>query len=127
MDWIALPVSFAVALVVVPVGVRALSEGGLVRENYARRRLAFPLGAVLVAASLVALAPLAPLDDRADLDLLDPELRRWFAYIVGVAFLGLFDDALGRGEAAGSPRGWRGHARSVLAGELSTGAVKAVG
>ena len=43
--------------------------------------VAFPLGAVLVAASLVALAPLAPLDDRADLDLLDPELRRWFAYV----------------------------------------------
>ena len=73
-------------------------------------------GAVLVAASLVALAPLAPLDDRADLDLLDPELRRWFAYVVGVAFLGLLDDALGRGAEAGHARGWRGHARAVLAG-----------
>jgi UDP-GlcNAc:undecaprenyl-phosphate/decaprenyl-phosphate GlcNAc-1-phosphate transferase len=127
MDWIALPVSFAVALVVVPAGVRALSEAGLVRENYAGRRLAFPLGAVLVAASLVALAPLAPLDDRADLDLLDPELRRWFAYVVGVAFLGLFDDALGRGESPDTDRGWRGHARAVLSGRLSTGAIKAVG
>ena len=127
MDWIALPVSFAVALVVVPAGVRALSEAGLVRENYAGRRLASPLGAVLVAASLVALAPLAPLDDRADLDLLDPELRRWFAYVVGVAFLGLFDDALGRGEAPDTDRGWRGHARAVLSGRLSTGAIKAVG
>jgi hypothetical protein len=127
MDWIALPVSFAVALVVVPAGVRALSEAGLVRENYAGRRVASPLGAVLVAASLVALAPLAPLDDRADLDLLDPELRRWFAYVVGVAFLGLFDDALGRGEAPDTDRGWRGHARAVLSGRLSTGAIKAVG
>jgi hypothetical protein len=127
MDWIALPVSFAVALIVVPAGVRALSEAGLVRENYAGRRVAFPLGAVLVAASLVALAPLAPLDDRADLDLLDPELRRWFAYVVGVAFLGLFDDALGRGEATDTDRGWRGHARAVLSGRLSTGAIKAVG
>src|SRR5215207_2167993 len=127
MTWIALPVSLAVAAAVVPAGVRALEAAGLQRANYRGRRPAFPLGAVLVAASLVALAPLAPLDDRADLDLLDPELRRWFAYVVGVAFLGLLDDAIGRGADAGSPRGWRGHARSVLAGELSTGAVKAVG
>jgi hypothetical protein len=127
MEWVALPVSFAVALAVVPAGVRALSDAGLVRSNYAGRELAFPLGAVLVAASLVALAPLAPLDDRADLELLDPELRRWFAYVVGVAFLGLFDDALGRGESTDSDRGWRGHARALAAGRLSTGAVKAIG
>lgn len=127
MEWLALPVSFAVALVVVPAGIDALLAAGLARENYAGRLLAFPLGAVLVAASLVALAPLAPLDDRADVDLLDPELRRWFAYVVGVAFLGLFDDALGRGERADSDRGWRGHARALLSGRLSTGVVKAVG
>ena len=69
----------------------------------------------------------APLDDRADLELLDPELRRWFAYVVGVAFLGLFDDAIGRGAEADTARGWRGHARAVLSGDLSTGAIKAVG
>ena len=127
MEWVALPVSFAVALAVVPAGVRALDDAGLRRPNYAARELAFPLGAVLVAASLVALALLAPLDDRADLNLLEPDLRRWFAYVVGVAFLGLFDDALGRGAEAGTARGWRGHARAVLSGDLSTGAIKAVG
>jgi hypothetical protein len=127
VDWVALPVSFAVALAVVPAGVRALADAGLLRRNYAGRELAYPLGAVLVAASLVALAPLAALDDRADLDLLDPELRRWLAYVVGVAFLGLFDDAIGRGEQVDSDRGWRGHARAVLSGRLSTGAVKAIG
>ena len=127
MEWVALPVSFVVALFVVPAGVRAMSEAGLVRRNYAGRSLAYPLGAVLVAASLVALAPLAPLDDRADINLLEPELRRWLAYVVGVAFLGLLDDALGRGEATDTDRGWRGHARAVASGRLSTGAVKAVG
>ena len=127
MEWVALPVSLGAALLVVPAGLQALAGAGMRRRNYAGRRVAFPLGAVLVAASLVALAPLAPLDDRADLDLLDPELRRWFAYVVGVAFLGLLDDALGRGESVDSARGWRGHAREVLAGRLSTGAVKAVG
>jgi UDP-GlcNAc:undecaprenyl-phosphate/decaprenyl-phosphate GlcNAc-1-phosphate transferase len=127
LTWVALPVSLAVALAIVPAGVRTLEGGGLRRPNYRGRELAYPLGAVLVAAALVALAPLAPLDDRADLDLLDPELRRWFAYIVGVAFLGLMDDALGQGADADAPRGWRGHARAVLGGRLSTGAVKAVG
>ena len=127
MEWVALPVSIGAALLVVPAGVQALAGSGMRRRNYAGRRVAFPLGAVLVAASLVALAPLAPLDDRADLDLLDPELRRWFAYVVGVAFLGLLDDSLGRGESADSPRGWRGHTRELLAGRLSTGVVKAVG
>jgi UDP-GlcNAc:undecaprenyl-phosphate GlcNAc-1-phosphate transferase len=127
MDWAALVASLAAALAVVPAGVRTLTTSGMTRENYRGRRVAFPLGALLLASSLVALAVLAPLDDRADLDLLDSELRRWFAYAVGVAFLGLMDDALGRGEAAETPRGWRGHARAVLSGELSTGAVKAIG
>jgi UDP-GlcNAc:undecaprenyl-phosphate GlcNAc-1-phosphate transferase len=127
MHWIPLVVSFAVALAVVPAGVDALNAAGLTRQNYRDRRVAFPLGAIMVTAALVALAPLAPLDDRADLDLLDPELRRWLAYIVGVAFLGLMDDAVGRGSEADTPRGWRGHARAVLSGRLSTGAVKAIG
>jgi hypothetical protein len=82
---------------------------------------------VLVACSLVALAPLAVLDDRADLDLLEPELRRWATYVLGVALLGLLDDSLGRGAETDTHRGWRGHARAVLAGRFSTGAIKAVG
>jgi UDP-GlcNAc:undecaprenyl-phosphate/decaprenyl-phosphate GlcNAc-1-phosphate transferase len=125
--WIALAASFAVALAVVPAGVRALADAKAVRVNYRRRRVPCPLGAVLVAASLVALAPLAVLNDRAGLDLLEPELRRWFPYVLGVAFLGLLDDTIGRGSAIDSARGWRGHARALARGELSTGAVKAVG
>jgi UDP-GlcNAc:undecaprenyl-phosphate/decaprenyl-phosphate GlcNAc-1-phosphate transferase len=100
---------------------------GLVRRNYRGREVAFPAGAVLVACSLVALAPLAVLDDRADLDLLDPELRRWMAYVLGVCLLGLLDDLLGRGEASAAPRGWRGHAQAMAAGRFSAGAIKAVG
>jgi UDP-GlcNAc:undecaprenyl-phosphate/decaprenyl-phosphate GlcNAc-1-phosphate transferase len=82
---------------------------------------------VLATAALVALAPLAFLDDRGDLDLLDPELRRWLPYLLGVAFLGFLDDALGQGTSPRAPRGWRGHARALREGALSTGAIKAVG
>lgn len=127
MTWVGFPVAIAVALLVVPAGVRGLLDAGLVRENYRGARLAFPLGAMLATAALVALAPLAFLDDRADLDLLDPELRRWLPYVIGIAFLGFLDDSLGRGEAAATPRGWRGHTRALRAGRLSTGAIKAIG
>jgi UDP-GlcNAc:undecaprenyl-phosphate GlcNAc-1-phosphate transferase len=127
VTWIGFPVGIAVALLVVPAGARGLRDAGLVRENYRGAPLAFPLGAVLATAALVALAPLAFLDDRADLSLLVPELRRWMPYLLGVAFLGFLDDALGRGEDGGTPRGWRGHARALRDGSLSTGAVKAIG
>jgi len=127
LTWVGFPVAIGVAVLVVPAGVRGLLDAGLVRVNYRGSRLAFPLGAVLATAALVALAPLAFLNDRADLELLAPELRRWMPYLLGVAFLGFLDDSLGRGEAADSPRGWRGHARALREGSLSTGAVKALG
>jgi hypothetical protein len=127
MTWVGFPVAIAVALLVVPAGVRGLLDAGLTRRNYRGAALAFPLGAVLATASLAALAPLAFLDDRAGLELLDPELRRWLPYLLGVAFLGFLDDSLGLGEAPGAPRGWRGHGRALREGRLSTGAIKAIG
>jgi hypothetical protein len=127
VTWIGFPVAVAIALVVVPAGVRGLLDARLVRTNYRGARLAFPLGAVLATAALVALAPLAFLNDRGDLDLLSPALRQWMPYLLGVAFLGFLDDSLGQGEEAGAPRGWRGHARALREGSLSTGAIKALG
>jgi UDP-GlcNAc:undecaprenyl-phosphate GlcNAc-1-phosphate transferase len=123
----ALFLSAALAALAAGPWLRDMARAGLVRENYRGVALAFPAGAVLIACSLIALAPLAVLDDRADLDLLDPELRRWIVYVLGVALLGLLDDGLGRGAAEDSARGWRGHATAVLAGRFSTGAIKAVG
>ena len=110
-----------------PAGARGLRDAGLVRTNYRGATLAFPLGAILATVALVALAPLAVLNDRAGLDLLSPELRRWLPYLLGIAFLGFLDDALGQGEAAATPRGWRGHAGALREGRLSTGAIKAIG
>jgi hypothetical protein len=127
MYWVGFPVALAVALFVVPAGLQGLREAGLVRENYRGAQLAFPLGAVLATAALVALAPLAFLDDRVDLNLLDPELRRWIPYLLGIAFLGFLDDSLGRGAISETPRGWRGHARALRERRLSTGAIKAIG
>jgi hypothetical protein len=125
--WVGFPLAIALAIPLLPAGARGLRDAGLVRENYRGAVLAFPLGAVLATAALVALAPLAVLNDRADLDLLDPGLRQWIPYLLGVAFLGFLDDALGQAAAAGTPRGWRGHARALSEGRLSTGAIKALG
>jgi hypothetical protein len=125
--WVGLPLALAISLFLVPAGARGLRDAGLVRENYRGALLAFPLGAVLATAALVALAPLAFLDDRADLDLLEPDLRRWLPYLLGIAFLGFLDDALGQGQAAATPRGWSGHWAALRAGSLSTGAIKAIG
>lgn len=127
MDWVGFPLAIAISLFLVPAGARGLRDAGLVRQNFRGAPLAFPLGAVLATAALVALAPLAFLDDRAGLDLLAPELRRWLPYLLGIAFLGFLDDALGGGAAAATPRGWRGHWAALRGGSLSTGGIKAVG
>ncbi|MGI8460284.1 MAG: hypothetical protein ACR2OC_01425 [Solirubrobacterales bacterium] len=127
MSWISIALSAVVAVAVVPAGYRALIAAGMTRPNYRGQELAFPLGAATVASALVALAPIAPLDALVDERLLEPEFGRWMTYVVGIAFLGLFDDALGRGAATDTARGWRGHAGAVLSGNLSTGAIKALG
>lgn len=127
MYWVGFPLAIALSLWLAPAGARGLRDAGLTRENYRGLVLAFPLGAVLATAALVALAPLAFLNDRADLDLLDPELRRWLPYLLGIAFLGFLDDALGQGASTAAPRGWRGHWRALRGGSLSTGAIKAIG
>lgn len=127
MYWVGFPLAIAISLPLVPAGARGLRDAGLVRENYRGALVAFPLGAVLATAALVTLAPLAFLNDRADLDLLEPGLRQWLPYLLGIAFLGFLDDSLGRGEAVATPRGWRGHWTALRGGSLSTGAIKAIG
>jgi len=77
------------------------------RVNHRGTPVVFPLGALLMVAAVAALAA---------------QPNRWLAFLVGVGALGLLDDL-----AAGSPRGLRGHARAAVRGELSTGAIKAIG
>jgi UDP-GlcNAc:undecaprenyl-phosphate/decaprenyl-phosphate GlcNAc-1-phosphate transferase len=77
------------------------------RANYRGRPVIFPLGVVLLAAATLALAA-GP--------------SRWLLFLCGVGCLGLIDDLAG-----GTSRGLRGHGLAVARGELSTGAIKAVG
>jgi UDP-GlcNAc:undecaprenyl-phosphate GlcNAc-1-phosphate transferase len=118
----ALPLVLATvtAVLLAPLLLRALIDGGHVKANYRQRSVAFPFGVLSVVGAALALIPLA-IVDRVD-HVFHPETLTVAVYVLGVAFLGLVDDALG-----GEPRGWRGHGRALLGGQLSTGALKAGG
>jgi UDP-GlcNAc:undecaprenyl-phosphate GlcNAc-1-phosphate transferase len=119
-------VSLGVAVGVVPAAVQGLRSQGFVRQNYRGIDVAFPAGLGMVAASLVALIPLALIDELGDANVFRPDAGTVFAYVTAVALLGLVDDLIGS-SADGLPRGWRGHARHTLRGGFSTGALKAAG
>jgi UDP-N-acetylmuramyl pentapeptide phosphotransferase/UDP-N-acetylglucosamine-1-phosphate transferase len=129
-------VSVAVAAFVVPPLVRALRDRGLVRENYRGSVLAFPVGVAIPVAAMLALIPLAAIQELADVRIFRAGAYPAVTYVLGVALLGLIDDFVGSGlfsaarlERPGleTPRGWRGHAGEILGGGFSTGAVKAAG
>lgn len=119
MRFVPLIAGLAAAAALAPALLRGLAEGGFVRQNFRGAQLPCPFGvllplALVLAAALTAAAAL--LDDDAS------ALPVSLAFVLGVAFLGLVDD-----QFTTSSRGLRGHLRGVLRGELSTGAIKAVG
>lgn len=125
MHALPLLLAFAIALAIAPLVLRGLAEAGHVLPNYRQRALPFPFGVLIPAAGLLALIPLVLVERIADVDVIEPRLLlAVLPYALGVACLGLIDDAYG---SAGAPRGWRGHARAVGAGSLSTGALKGGG
>ncbi|HEX3510096.1 MAG TPA: hypothetical protein VHT27_03255 [Solirubrobacteraceae bacterium] len=108
----------------------ALAAGGAVRANYRDRRLPFPFGLLVPLAACLALAPLALAQALGVADVLPRRFGCVLLLCLGVAGLGLIDDALpGRLSARSgrAARGVRAHAAAVARGELSTGAIKAVG
>lgn len=147
----ALPIllASAAALLLAPGVLHMLAATGHTRVNYRGRALPLPLGVLVIAAALLALVPLVLIERIASAEVFEPQLVLALVYTLGVACLGLIDDAYGAankpdgadalpgaGKSNGEgghdegrdfPRGWRGHARAVLRGELSTGALKAGG
>ena len=121
---LALPLicSTLAALAIAPLTCRVLAVGPLARENYRGRRIASPLGIAIVLASLATLALLALAAQLSHRALLGGDVGWVCVFVLGVALLGLADDAF-----SGPARGWRGHAAALRAGCLDLGAVKAVG
>jgi UDP-GlcNAc:undecaprenyl-phosphate/decaprenyl-phosphate GlcNAc-1-phosphate transferase len=110
------------AAILAPVLLRSLIDNGHVKANYRKRSVAFPFGVLSVVSAMLALIPLALVQQLELANVFHPETLTVAVYVLGVAFLGLLDDTLG-----GTPRGWRGHGRAVLHMQLSTGALKAAG
>jgi UDP-GlcNAc:undecaprenyl-phosphate/decaprenyl-phosphate GlcNAc-1-phosphate transferase len=125
----ALPLAIALvaAAALAPSLLRALQEAQHVKPNYRGRLLPFPLGALTPAAALLALVPLALVQQLGSGEVFHAEAVAVALYALGVIALGLLDDMLGARPGRPSPRGWRGHSAAVLRGELSTGALKAAG
>jgi UDP-GlcNAc:undecaprenyl-phosphate GlcNAc-1-phosphate transferase len=128
-----LVVSLAFAAMLAPMLLSQLERAGVVRQNYRDLVLPAASGILIAIAAVLALGPLAALDELADADTLAPEVGRALVFVLGVAVLGLLDDLLGGRRPAGAkgdreaPRGLRGHARAAAAGTFSTGMLKAVG
>jgi UDP-GlcNAc:undecaprenyl-phosphate GlcNAc-1-phosphate transferase len=128
MRVLPLLLTLAFAAILAQPTLRALRSGGHVRPNYRGRALPCPFGVLIVAAALLALVPLVLIERLAHTAILYPRLLTVAVYVLGVACLGLIDDAFGSERAgAPGPRGWRGHGGAVLRGELSTGMLKAAG
>jgi UDP-GlcNAc:undecaprenyl-phosphate GlcNAc-1-phosphate transferase len=132
----ALPFLLALpsAAILAPAVLRTLGESGHTQANYRERLLAYPFGVLIVAAALLALIPLVLLERLAGSGVFHPEALPIALYALGVATLGLIDDTLAEGRSGISGpstrpvrRGWRGHGRAALRGELSTGTLKAAG
>lgn len=124
----ALPfvVALVSAAILAPLLLRALHDAGCTRASYRQRALPFPFGVLTLAAALLALIPLMLLQKLASTQVFHPEVLPIAVYALGVLALGLVDDTLARdGDAL--QRGWRGHGAAALRGELSTGALKAIG
>jgi UDP-N-acetylmuramyl pentapeptide phosphotransferase/UDP-N-acetylglucosamine-1-phosphate transferase len=112
--------SAAAALAVAPGLRQGLADGGHTVQNYRGAQLPCPLGIIVVAAVALALGGLEALYVFGLHE--HPFLTLGPVFVLGVAALGLFDDAY-----SGASRGWRGHGAAVRRGEFPTGLLKAVG
>jgi UDP-N-acetylmuramyl pentapeptide phosphotransferase/UDP-N-acetylglucosamine-1-phosphate transferase len=129
----ALPfvLALACAALLAPVVLSALEAAGATKLNYRGRALPCPFGVLVLAAAVLALLPLTLIHRLGDTRVFEPPALVIAVYVLGVIALGLIDDTLAaRGTDERTPpahRGWRGHGSAVLRGELSTGALKAIG
>jgi UDP-N-acetylmuramyl pentapeptide phosphotransferase/UDP-N-acetylglucosamine-1-phosphate transferase len=117
-----LPILFSAgaALAVAPGLRRGLEDGGHTVTNYRGAQLPCPLGIILVAALALTLGALGAVEVLGLHD--EPFVVTGPVFVLGVAALGLFDDAY-----SGASRGWRGHGAAVRRGEFPSGLLKAVG
>src|SRR2546429_6190131 len=106
----ALPLAIALvaAAALAPSLLRALQEAQQVKPNYRGRPLPFPLGALTPAAALLALVPLALVQQLGSGQVFHAEAGAVALYALGVISLGLLAAMLGPRPRPPAPRAWRG-------------------
>jgi hypothetical protein len=102
--------------------VRMLAASPLASTNYRGSRVARPLGVVVAGAAIATLVAFALAGWIAHRHLLAAGTAWAATFALGVALLGLLDDA-----AKDAARGVRGHLRALCGGRADTGAIKAAG
>jgi UDP-GlcNAc:undecaprenyl-phosphate GlcNAc-1-phosphate transferase len=133
VHWSPLLLSTLLAVPISAAVIGLLERAGVVRENYRGAPLPAAAGLVVPATALLALGPLAAVQELADAEIFRASLPRVLVYVLGVATLGLIDDLLGGRAPPGAsqrpeaPRGLRGHWAAVAEGRMTTGALKAGG
>ena len=125
MAAVPLLLSLALAVAICPLVVRTLWQHGWTRANHRGARVAHPAGIAVLASAFAALLALGAIEVIAGVAVLRLETVAATCFVAAVALLGLADDLWGDRE--GAPRGLRGHARALVRGRPSTGAVKAAG
>lgn len=120
MQVLPILLSAGAAVAVAPGLRQGLEDGGHTVQNYRGAQLPCPLGIIVVAAVALALGGLEAVRVIGLHD--EPYVVVAPVFVLGVAALGLFDDAF-----SGASRGWRGHGAAVRRGEFPSGLLKAVG
>lgn len=123
MHWLPALASFVCAVIVTQATIGALRRAGIEKENYRGHWVPTSAGLAVVAAAVVSLLPLALIGELLNQRVFfHGRLNQVLIYALGVALLGAIDDVIGHGG-----RGFRGHWSELRRGQLSTGALKAIG
>jgi UDP-N-acetylmuramyl pentapeptide phosphotransferase/UDP-N-acetylglucosamine-1-phosphate transferase len=121
-----------ISLLLLPPLKNMLKKSGAVKQNFRQREVINMTGllVILVWLVLMALASLAPMIFRVlgfsilNSFVISPDVAMVFTLIIiGTGFFGLIDDLLGDRKHSG----FRGHIGALFRGELTTGALKAIG
>ena len=108
------------AFVILPLLMEIITRSGFVRPNYRGIQIPVAVGLLFF---LVPLLVLSVTYLIADLEQFRTQTVVFLFVIGSMAILGLIDDAFGSRRASGL----KGHFRRLLRGELTTGALKAIG
>src|SRR2546421_10024607 len=120
MHALPLLIAFTAAAALAPALLRALETSKHVRPNHRGRMLPFPLGALTLAAALVALVPLALVKRLGSGEGFHAEAGLISIYALGVLPLGLLDDILGTRPGEPARRGTRGPGAAAGRGRRAT-------